>query len=573
MKKLKSTAQQLPTSAGVYLFKGLDQQVVYVGKAKNLRKRVTSYSSKEQNLKNELLVGQIAEIEYSITPTEIDALVLEDQLIRKYQPRFNILLKHDSSYRYICITRSNPPQISTTRKILKNQICLGPFPFATHEIVKVARDILGLTKYQQIARDRWQIYLDAANFRKIQNQQALDAEIYHEFIQKLIKTIKHGDPTLINDYQQRMLEYAKKEEFEQALEYKHKIELLNKIAQRSSHKPDVLLSEQLLVTIEHQAQAWIFLFQIKHGLCSQIKKFVFNNQADPTSLIDAFVKQYYTSNEPPALIKIYSSNSQTFDPFIAEYLKKIWQKSVKITQISANDPILKIALPNIQAQLNIKMGLIPELQALFGLKLMPEIIDFVDISNLSDQFSVGGVVRFTNGQPTKSLWRHYIIKTITTQNDYASITETVQRRYQKISLPDVLVVDGGIGQLNAALKGLPGKPSTLVVSLAKREETLIFPTSSEIKLNSKSAAHRFIIRGRDAVHQFVIKHSRATFQELYKKSWLDQIPGIGINSILKLIKQFGDLEKVKYTTLHELTQVLGPAKAKLIVANRKSLIS
>lgn len=564
IKTLKQKALQLPTNPGVYIYKNNQQQIVYVGKAKNLRKRVSSYFNKIQDFKTSLLLEQINEIEYMITPTEIDALVLEDQLISKHQPRYNVLLKHDSSYRYICITRTNPPKITTSRKLYKNQICLGPFPFATHEIVKVARDILGLTKYQQLARTTWQNYLDAANFHKNSNDQFLDETKYQNFINKLIKIIKHGDQTLIDEYQKLMIEFAKKEEYEQALQYRERIELLTKVRQRTTQRPS-FGSEQLVYETEHQNQSFIFVFEAKNGLLNLLKKFSFNTQNGQLNILNSFIKQYYTNHEPPQKLKIYSDDHQELDQMLAQYLTNIWQKKIIINKITKKDRLLTLAHQNIQAKLQIKNLLTAQLKQLFGLKNPPETIDFVDISNLSDTVVVGGVVRFINGLPIKNLWRHYTIKTVIGQNDYASITETINRRYQKINLPDVLVVDGGLGQLNAALKALPKNCPTLVVGLAKSEETLIFDNGHSNKLSNQRKADLFIIKGRDTIHNFVIEHSRQKFKQIYKKSWLDEMPGIGSATKLKLIKHFKSIEKIKESSEAELIKAIGKSKAKIIL--------
>jgi len=565
LETLKKQALKLPHQPGVYLYKNQNGEIIYIGKAKNLHKRVNSYFNKDQDLKTSLLISNIWEIDYTVTKTEIDALTLEDQLIGKHRPHYNILLKDDSSYRYICITRTNPPKITVTRKPVKNSYCLGPFPFAAHEIVKIARDILGLNQAQSIGKLSWEIYLNVAKpASPLEN-------IYQTFINQLIKTIKHGDQTLIKAYHERMQFHAQNLEFEQALQYRNKIALLQKMAQRNNQiAPSKETSQHLIVLIMHQNRILIFVFNIQNGLLSFSKKFSFDIQAT-NNILESFLKQYYTNHAPPNHIIIcdQTNTSQALDPSINSYLNATWQIKLKI-ELAPKYKLLPLALQNIYSKLNLKDNLTSELKSLLKLETLPETIDFVDISNLSDLIVVGGVIRFINGLPIKSLWRHYNIKTVVGQNDYASISETISRRYCTISLPDVLIVDGGLGQLNAALKFLPKNSKTVVVGLAKKEETLIFTNGTTHKLSLQQPAERFIIKGRDTVHNFVISHTRTVFKKYYKASWLDQIPGIGPNTKLKLLTHFRSPEDIKGATLLELSQIIGKAKAKQINDFNKS---
>ena len=558
---LKTIASKLPHAPGVYIYKNAQGKIIYVGKAKDLRKRVNSYFNKAPDLKTHLLLENATSIEYTVTPTEIDALTLEDQLINQHKPKYNILLKEDSSYRYICITKTNPPQISVSRKPLKTQRCFGPFPFATHQIVKVARDILGLTKYQQLAAKDWQLYLDAENFRRRKENETFDDEIYKNFIVKLVKIIKHGDKELINEYETRMQHHSDKQEFEQALNYKNKIELLEKISQRtSSLRPTPKESEHLIVALEHQDKTLIFLFHVSHGLLHHTKKFSFDNQQQ-LNVLNSFIKQYYSNHTPPNKISIHSEQLHDIDPLIADYLSTNWEFKVEVNMINKHK-LLPLAYKNIYAKLNIKSELSGELKKLLNLKNIPETVDFVDISNVGEAVNVGGVVRFINEKPLKTLWRHYTIRTVTGQDDYASITETIARRYKTIPAPDILIVDGGIGQLNAALKVLPKE--ILAVGLAKAEETLIFTDGKSKRITTNTIAGKFIIKGRDTVHKFVIEHSRSVFKKVYKESFLDNIPGIGPNTKLKLFNHFKSTDQIKNASLEELTKVIGKAKTLLI---------
>lgn len=565
LESLKKQALVLPHLPGVYSYKDQTGSIIYIGKAKNLYKRVNSYFNKAQDLKTNLLINQICEINYTVTPTEIDALTLEDQLIGEHRPHYNILLKEDSSYRYICLTRTNPPKITISRKPIKKHYCLGPFPFAVHQIVSIARDILGLTKNHQLAANDWQLYLEAANFRsKKTNILSDQAEIYQNFIIKLVKTIKHGDQTLIDEYQQRMHLHAQNLEFEQALQYRNKIMLLQKMTQRTSQiNPKVQISEHLIVSFPASQQLLIFLFNIQHGLLHLIKDFKFKlNHTDHQ--LESFIKQYYSQQPPPSHITIHQAHQaqQLIDPMIIHYLNHKWQTKTTIT-IVKNHKLLPLALKNIETKINNKANLASQLKQLLNLSFLPETIDFIDISNLDSKIIVGGVVRFVNGEPVKNLWRHYTIKTVSGQNDYASIFETISRRYNTISYPDILIVDGGVGQLNVAQNCLPNK-NTHVFSLAKAQETLIYPNHHTHQLSLHDPAEKFIIKGRDTVHNFVVQHCRTVFKKYYKQSWLDSVPGIGPSTALKLLTHFKSSDHIKDANLAELTLVIGKAKAELL---------
>jgi excinuclease ABC subunit C len=584
LEKLKVQAQKLPHLPGVYCYKNIAGKVIYVGKAKDLHKRVNSYFKQAQDLKTSLLLNNIYQIEYTVTPTEIDALTLEDQLINEHQPHYNILLKTDSSYRYICLTKTNPPQISTCRKPVKNQYCLGPFPFATQPIVAIARDLLGLTKYQQINAPDWQLYLDSANFnpnktnlspKNIKTNLVFEEKIYQVFINKLIKTIKHGDLDLIKQYTLHMQTHAQNLEFEQALQYRNKIELLNKLAQRTSQiNPTKINNQQLIVTITHQDQFLIFVFEIKHGLLSFIQKFSF----DPNqhlNILENFLKQYYTQNQPACQILIYHHASQhktessqetiIIDPMINQYLSLNWQQPVTI-EVVTKHKLLSLALQNIYAKLNLKNNLGLDLKKLLKLSQMPQTIDFIDISNFSDQMIVGGVIRFLNNKPLKNLWRLYTIKTVSGQDDYASLRETILRHYRTITkLPDILIVDGGIGQLGAVLSVMPDSPQTVVVGLAKKYETLIFANQQSLILSLHEPAGKFIIHGRDSVHNFVISHIRSKFKKYYKQSELDNILGIGPSTKIKLLTHFNNIKQIQRASLEDLSKVIGKSKAQVLI--------
>ena len=568
---LKLQVTLLPSLPGVYLYLNNSSEVIYVGKAKNLHKRVQSYFNRSVDHKTDLLVQQIASLEYHITSTEIDALILENQLIQQHQPKYNILLKTESSYRYICISKTNPPQISMGRKPNSKQICFGPFPFAVQSIIKVARDLLGLTKHQQLGSHNWQLYLDAASFRK-PSKSKLEPAVYEQFIAKLTNTIKHGDQTLIKEYQNLMRQHAQALEFEQAQQYKQKIELLQKISLRTNaYQANLNQIEHLIVARLHHQQIFIFIFKVKFGLLEQIKKFSFKAEQGSKDLLNQVLKQYYTANNAPTRISIHSNLPLTIlDPAIAIYLKAIWQQSVQIKLIKKHR-LLALALQNIYAKLNFKNQLGLNLQQVLNLSSIPTIVDFIDISNLSDKVVVGGAIRFANGQPVKGLWRHYTIKTVIGQDDFASIAEVVQRRYAKIPLPDLLIIDGGLGQLHAAQASL-GSSKTITAGLAKAEETLIFDAHHQVKLTTQTLAGKFIIGGRDAVHNFVIRHSRQKFRKINQESFLDQISGIGPSTKLKLLKEFGSVERICKVSPNALIKAVGPAKSKLILHHLKGVV-
>lgn len=564
---LKKQAILLPHLPGVYSYKDQTGTILYIGKAKNLYKRVNSYFNKTPDLKTSLLLSQIDTIDYTVTPTEIDALTLEDQLINTHQPHYNILLKEDSSYRYICISHHTPPKIITSRKPIKKYYCLGPFPFATHQIVNIARDILGLTKNQYLTTNNWQLYLEAASFRgKKMDTNTEQAELYHNFITKLVQTIKNGDHSLITEYQQRMEFHAQRLEFEQALQYRNKITLLQKMTQRTSQiNPAAQSSEHLIISLKATKELFIFLFNIQHGLLHLIQEFKFKLY-DPFQQLESFIKQYYSQQPPPRqiIIHLINQSAQLFDPMIMRYLSNKWQKSTKIT-IVKHHKLLPIALKNIEIKINHKINLASQLKQLLRLSFTPDTIDFIDISNLSDNIIIGGVVRFVSGEPVKNLWRHYTIKTVPGQNDYASIFETISRRYRTISLPDVIVVDGGIGQLNVVQNYLSNNPNVSVFSLAKTHETLIYPNHHTYQLSLHDPAEKFLIYGRDTVHNFVVQHCRKIFKKHYKASWLDLIPGIGPNTKLKLLAHFKSSSKIKQASSEELILVIGKAKTRLLI--------
>lgn len=552
--------EKFPSQPGVYIHKDAHGNVIYVGKAKNLLNRISYYfKSKDLDAKTALLVKNISKTEFIVTNNELEALLLENKLIKKYKPKFNIQLKENTRYSYIQVTNEEYPRILVARKINKKDTFYGPYTTSISGAIKMLRELFKIRSCKVLPA-RTCIYYDL-NLCTGPCENKISKADYQASIKDATKLITHGSEQLIEKYQHEMKEASKKLEFERAMDFKHRIELLSHFSQKQIVEITNQRTDQDVIGIaSHKDKKVISILKIQKGIILKKIEFEF---LDSEELINEFLKAYYSRNLPPNEIIVPAE----FDPEIPKYLETVWNKPVKITlpERGLKQDLLDLARKNANAYFNQEDETLIEIKDTLELDEIPSIIDFFDISNIGESVIVGSCVQFKNKSPNKSGYRLYNIQGSFGQDDFRSMQEVIRRRYTSMPLPNLIMVDGGLLQVNFALKALQElELHCHVRGLAKREETIIFPVGKQVKLNLTSPGSKLLVRMRDAAHNFAIEHSRNRFKKHYKHSVLDDIAGIGESTKFKLLKHFSSLEKIKSASLKELEEAIGKNRAQIV---------
>ncbi|HBS48028.1 TPA: excinuclease ABC subunit C [Candidatus Dependentiae bacterium] len=552
--------KDFPSSPGVYIHKDVQGDIIYVGKAKNLRKRIASYFNESRlDPKTTILVSNIKSTDYIITNNELEALLLENQLIKKHRPKYNIQLKDAAKYFYIKITKEDFPQVLVARKTNKKDIFFGPYTSSIRGFTKILRDYFKIRSCGFIMPKKSCLYKDLG-ICSAPCVGKISKEDYKKIIDDVIHFIRHGDESLLSEYQERMETHSKNLEFEKALEFRNKINLLHRLLQKQCvdliHRSDT--DAIGIATINNKS--YISVLSTKNGVLLEKNNFTFLTSDD---ILSEFLKIYYTRYPAPDEIIIDGE----FDSAIENYLQEIWNKKVTISNAKYGRKLelITLAKKNAYTQINCQDNCSIEIKEMLALATIPHIIDCFDISNFGEDVIVGGCVQFKGTQPNKSQYQYFNIKGDFGQDDFRSIHEVVKRRYAKYSLPDLLLIDGGSIQVDFAQKALKElKLNCPVIGLAKKEETIIFPDGKSLRLNLKKDGAKLLIKIRDSVHNFVIAQSRKVFKKSYKHSALDDIVGIGESTKFKLLQCFGSVEAVQKTNLEQLTDCIGKSRAEVV---------
>jgi excinuclease ABC subunit C len=585
-------APTIPHEPGIYKYYDGKGSLLYVGKAKDLRKRVGSYFSKTfTTYKTHELVQRIVRIEFTIVNSEQDAFLLENSLIKQFQPIFNINLKDDKSYPYIVIKNEPFPRVFLTRrKILDGSEYLGPFT----SVAKV-RELLDFVK-ANIQLRTCKLNLTRNNIEKGKFKVCLEYHLgnckgpcenlqteadYREGLMQLKNILKGNLNPVIQHFKKDMKAAAEQMKFEKAEIIRKKIEHLEQFQSRSVIVSGQHINADVFAAMQEDNQAYVTYLMVQNGTIVQTHTSQWETHLDETieEVLAFAIAQLRT----------------TFNSLAAEIVVPITinydEADVTVTVPRAGDrrKLLELAEKNIDYYrdeirrkkiLNLESAgekdpaaMIQKLQQDLQLQQLPEYIECFDNSNLHGSFPVSAMVCFRNGAPSKKDYRHFNVKTVQGINDFATMKEVVHRRYRRLTeenqpLPQLVIIDGGKGQLSAAMEsidelGLHGKMT--VVGLAKNEEEIFFPGDVEsVKLPYQSESLRLIRRIRDEVHRFGItfhrqKRSKGTF-----KNELEQIKGIGKNTIDTLMKEFRSVKKIRELKEEELANKIGIAKAKLV---------
>ncbi|MEM4267959.1 MAG: excinuclease ABC subunit UvrC [Candidatus Woesearchaeota archaeon] len=496
----------LPKSPGCYIFKDSHGQIIYIGKARNLKKRVASYfTKKDHDPKTEALIAKIASVDFFATNNEVEALILENNLIKKHQPKYNIDLKDSKSFAYLALTDEDYPRLVIARRRGKEKI-FGPFVSAVErdKILRFVRNTFRLRTCKKIPNKpclRWHLGLCAAcdNISK---------EEYGKLVKEAAAVLSGNTDELIAELKKEMKLASAKREYEKALKIREKINALTYLSEKQAMERNKQYDEDIL-SYRVTDKVYLLLFNIYKGTLVNKQEFIFNYNPD---FLSEFLTLYYSENKVPKEIIL----PQKIEPAVHQFLENRRGSKVNIIvpKIGEKKQLLNLVEKNIE--LSFFSG-ITKSKGL-GEKLsipQPRVIECFDISHLSGTSMVGSMVQFRDGKPDKSNYRRFKIKTVHEIDDFAAIAEIVKRRYSRLKeqnaeLPDLIIIDGGRGQLNSALTVMEQLGLKIpVLAIAKRFEDIYLPgLSFPLKLDKKEIALKFLQEIRDEAHRFAIKYNR-----------------------------------------------------------------
>lgn len=592
---LKEKISMLPDSPGCYLYYDKNGTVIYVGKAKRLKRRVSSYFNRvHDSVKTNVLVKNICDLRYIVVGSEEDALHLENSLIKEYQPRYNILLKDDKSYPWICVTNELYPRVFLTRNVTaKGGKYYGPYANVT-----VARTMLSLIKElypvrtclfpltaESVEKGRVKVCLEY----HIHNckgccEGLISPEDYGVYISQ-IKQILNGDTQQISDFlMNEMTRLAGEMRFEEANELKTKYLLVEKYKAKSVLVSSRITNVDVFSYEPDDDCVYINYMHVRNGSVVQCVTFDFRKRLDETP------EQLLSYAIAEAKSQFHNDTKEVIVPFVPDY--ETDKYTFVVPQRGDNKKLLDISLQNARQfkldklknaeKLNPEQRvtrLLTRMQKDFRLSELPRHIECFDNSNIQGTKPVASCVVFKNGKPSKRDYRHFNIKTVEGPNDFASMIEVLTRRYSRLieegqPLPQLVVVDGGKGQLSSAVEafdrlGIRGKVA--LVGIAKRLEEIYFPGDSvPLYIDKNSESLRVIQHLRDEAHRFGITHHRNRRSKGQTVSALDAIKGVGEKTRTALLTHFKSLKRLREASEEDVAAVVGPAKAKTICAALKN---
>ena len=584
-KKLK----QIPMKPGVYLFRDFKNKVIYVGKAKILRNRVKSYFRKNQtDVKVEVLVSKIIDIEWIITDTEVEALLLENNLIKEYYPKYNIALKDGKSYPFIRITNELFPRIFTTRNIVKDgSKYFGPYTDGK----RLKKTMKIINKIFPIRKCKYKIDRETIENKKIKLclqyqmgncggvcQGLVEEDEYKEMVDAIIRFLNGKTDNIIQKINRRMINASEDLEYEKAARYRNQLKILNQYNNKQNIIQVDFKSRDIIVASVMENDAVVVLFRLREGNLIGREKFYLKNIHDqkPTIVMKNFMRSYYSDTTfiPKEIFVNIEDEIELFE----EYLLKIAEHSVKIikpergkkaklwtlAQKNADMLLKELMLQKLKLE-NEPTKMVQALQEALNLSVPPIKVEGFDISHIQGKFTVASMVFFENGRPKKSEYRRYKIKSVDRSDDYASMKEVVYRRYKRLldenkMLPDLILIDGGRGQLNVAKKILDELDlhNMPIIGLAKRLEEVFIPGYSKAQNIPKASPAVILLRKiRDEAHRFAITYHRNKRDKDITKSILDITPGIGEKRKNILLKEFGSVKNLKKHSTKEISEKTG----------------
>jgi excinuclease ABC subunit C len=580
--------QTLPDSPGVYQYYDKEGRILYVGKAKNLKKRVSSYFNKvHDTAKTNVLVKKIVTIKHIVVPTENDALLLENNLIKKLQPRYNVLLRDDKSYPWLCIKKEPFSRIFPTRNMVKDgSEYFGPYTsFKTvNTILELIRELYPLRtcnydlKEDNIKANKFKVCLEyhIGNCKgPCENYESL--ENYQKKVDAIRGILKGNFKESMKDFKNKMKELASEMKYEEAQKIKNKIDILENYQSRSTIVNPKITNIDVFSIVSDESAAFVNFLQIAHGSIVRSHTMELKKKLDETdeellelAVVELRERFNLISKEVIVPFKInLGENIKVTVPQLGDK-KQILDLSIRNAKFYRMDQLKQMQIVDPDRHTNRIMA---QMQKDLRLSVEPRHIECFDNSNIQGTHPVAACVVFKDGKPSKKDYRHFNIKSVEGPNDFASMEEVVYRRYKRLleenePLPQLIIIDGGKGQLSSALKslddlGLRGKIA--IIGIAKRLEELFYPGDSiPLYLDKKSETLKVIQMLRNEAHRFGITFHRDKRSKSALNSSVESIPGIGEKTMLTLIKHFKSVKRLKQATEKEISDVVGLSKAKKI---------
>ena len=582
--------KQLPAEPGVYLMKDKFDNIIYVGKAKILKNRVRQYfqSSKNHSSKVKSMVKNIDKFEYIITDSELEALILECNLIKKYKPKYNVLLRDDKTYPYIKVTTNEDfPRVLKVRRVIKDKAkYFGPYTNTT-----AVNDTLDIIKNIYPIRT-CNIDIERAiktNMRPCLNLHIkrcvgpctgnITKEEYNKMIEEIILFLSGKEEKLIDILKEKMNKCAMDFNFEEAAIYRDKIKSLEDMMEKQKIDTSTSdLNQDVIAMARAHDEACVQVFFVRNGKIVGREHFILEGVMDSTreSILGSFVKQFYMEQEyVPKEIIIEDEIEDSF--ILSEWLssKKGQKVTIRVPQKGEKKSLIEMVRKNAieylekfsdmnKRKYEKSIGALEELKQILNLDNIPKRIESFDISNIQGVDSIGSMVVFTNGKKDKKEYRRYKIKTVIGPNDYDSMAEIVERRLKYGDFPDLMLLDGGKGQVSAVKKVLNKYnveiPLWGMYKDDKHRTKGLISQEKEIELDRTSNLYRFVASIQEEVHNYAISYHRSLRNKSLTKSELDDIQGIGEKRKKALLNHFKDIEAIKKATFEELLEVEGMNK-------------
>lgn len=587
----------LPDNPGIYQYFDDEGKIIYIGKAKNLKKRVSSYFTKQdQSGKVRVMVKKIADIRFMIVDTETDALLLENNLIKKYQPRYNVLLKDDKTYPWICLKNERFPRIFPTRNLIKD----GSEYFGPYTSVRMMNTLLELIRklypLRSCSHFLSQDNIDAGKFKvcleyhlgncKGPCEDLQDEKDYNLIIDQIRNIIKGNLQVVIKEFKAIMMDYAAKMEFEKAQEIKEKLDFLSNFQSKSTVVSSIIHNVDVFSFIESEKGGFVNFLKVVNGAIIQTHTIELRKKLEetPTQLLTIAITEFrsrYNSNSREIVVPFppESITDNGIDITIPQrgdkkHLLDLSERNAKYYKLE-REKRKELVDPDRH-----KKRILEKLKQDLQLKEHPVRMECFDNSNFQGDYPVSAMVHFRNAKPLKKEYRHYNIKTVIGPNDYASMEEVMLRRYKRLieedlPLPQLIVIDGGKGQLRSAHKillQLKLDKKIAIIGIAKRLEEIFKPGDPvPLYLDKTSESLKVIQHMRDEAHRFGITHHRKRLEKGTIKTGLTEIKGIGQNTATELLLEFKSVKRIREASEEALAKTIGPAKAKLVFEHFKTI--